>query len=128
MDNKKRIKALIMLGVSMMSLSGCSKQDITEFLSDKYKIMKEYNLDNSEEENFLLVKVEKNLIEKNKLKIIGSFNTMEEAKDYLNNLSKDDNHQFGIEGIFGIIMIGGFFYYCISNYVKGNKKEKTLKK
>ena len=124
MDNKKKIKALIMLGISMMSLSGCSTKEI----KDKYKIIQEYNIDNNEDSNYYLVKAENDLIEGNQLKIIGSFETMDEAMEYLDSLDNPSEHNFGISEILGVILVGGFYYYCIRNYIKDAKKNKVLKK
>ena len=121
MDNKKRIKALIMLGISMISLSGCSSKDTT----NKYKIIKEYNIDSNDESNYYLVKVENEFIKNNKLRIIGSFETMDDARKYLDSLNSEEEKNFGIDDIIGIILVGGFYYWCIRSYTSDIKKEKS---
>ena len=104
----------------MISLSGCSSKDTT----NKYKIIKEYNIDGNDESNYYLVKVENEFIKNNKLRIIGSFETMDDARKYLDSLNNEEKN-FGIEDIIGIILVGGFYYWCIRSYTSDIKKEKS---
>lgn len=123
--DKRRIKSILMLGITMMSLSGCSTKEIKDFLSDKYKIMQECD---DEDNNYYLVKVEKDLIKTKNFKIIGIFETEEEAKDYLDRLTDEGNDTFGVLNGAYVVIIGGIIYYCIRRMVKENQKEKVLKK
>ncbi len=126
MDNKKRIKSLLMLSLMLTSLSSCSKESIN-ISNNKYKIMKEYS-SSSDNDNFYLIKVNNNDLMKDKnLKVIGNFNTLEEAREYLNALI--EREKIETDYIIGqgvtLIIIGGLFYYFIK---KEKKEEKVLKK
>lgn len=126
MDNRSRIKALILLGINMMSLSGCSAKEIKNFLSDKYKIIQEYY--DTEDAPYYLVRVEKSFTENKNLRIVGSFETIEEAEEYLNNLINEDNYSLDINHVLYIVCISGIFYYCVHKTAKDSKEFKKLKK
>ena len=124
MDNKKRIKSLLMLSLMLTSLSSCSKDDIK--INSNYKIIQDYDIEN--ENNFYLVKVNKiDLMKDKTFKIIGNFNSYEEARDYLNILIESEKVE--MDYIIGqgvtLVIIGGLFYYFISNE---KKSQKVLKK
>ncbi len=123
--DKRRIKSIIMLGITMMSLSGCSAKEIKDFLSDKYKIMQDCD---DEDDNYYLVRVEKKLIKTKNFKIIGVFETEEEARAYLDRLTEENDSSFGILNGVYVVIIGGIFYYCIRRMIKENQKEKVLRK
>ena len=122
MDNLKRIKACLLLSTMLPVLSSCSSNDIKH---NNYKIMQEYNL---EVDDYYLVKIDN--INNKKLEVIGKFDTIEEAKEYLDSLMllEEDNTKknYIFSGV-SILIIGGFMYLCIKNQKK-NEKEKVLKK
>ena len=122
MDNLKRIKACLLLSTMLPVLSSCSSNDIKY---NNYKIMQEYNL---EMDDYYLVKVDK--INNKKLEVIGKFDTIEEAKEYLDSimlLEEDNTKKNYIFSGVSILIIGGFMYLCIKNQKK-DEKEKVLKK
>ena len=128
-DILKRIKASILLVITMMSLSGCSKEDIDSFLSYNYRIVKASELDLDMDHYFYLVKKNNlDLLGDNPYIVIGTFNTLEEAEGYLGSIVFDKKNKLHDEvianGIVTAIICGALFYFVINS----RKKEKVLKK
>ncbi len=128
MDTLKRLKAMLLLGVTMTSLTGCSLDDVTDYYYSKedYRVMRSYS-DEGEEKEFLLVKA--SYTGNKSLKIIGSFNTFEEAEIYLERLIQDQKKEFekNLIGVpIAVVLIGGALYYLFRREVKEQEKAKSL--
>ena len=121
MDKLKRIKSLILLMITMMTLSGCSKEEIANNLKNNYKIV--HKMDDELNVNYYLIKMDR--INNKSFNIIGEFETMEEAREYLDMQIIRDKDQILNEAFLSgsvIIIVGTAAYLCVG---KQKKEEKT---
>jgi hypothetical protein len=116
-DVIKKLKALILLGITTLSLSGCSKEEIDTFISSHYKIIEKCGLDIEMSQGYYLLKAnELNILGTAPYKVIGEFNTLEEANNYLNSMINNESNSIPTEVIKGVIagiVIGGALYLFV---------------
>ena len=129
MDILKRIKAFILFIITILSLSGCSKEDIDTYIKNNYKVIAATVL-NDESTNYYLIKMDK--IDCSKFQVIGEFATMAEARAYLDTqLTKDEDSLLNEVILSGsaFIIVGTSMFLCINRQKKEEQdKVKVLKK
>ncbi len=123
--NIKRLKTCVLLSMMMPLLSSCSSDNIDNYIKKDYKIIKAYEMNSEDNDDFYLIKIDKNIL--NSVKVIGKFNTIEEAKEYLNiiisNKEKEVTDNLILSGL-SIIIVGGYAYYWIMSNKKDMEKDK----
>lgn len=126
MNNLKKIKAYLLLSMMLPTLSSCSNNNIDDNLRKNYKIIQSYELDNYASDGYYLVK-----LDNNSYNIVGHFDTLEEAKEYLDSLDlSDDSIKKFVFIEATTLIIFGFMYFSKKNVqekINENEKKKVLR-
>ncbi len=114
----KRLKTGILLGMMVPILSSCSNDNIDNYLKKDYKILKAYEIDSEIDNDYYLVIIDNNSNES--LQILGKFDSIEKAREYIEYISNNDKNKM----LDGLIVSGAGVVTSLGFMIYNKKREK----